>query len=152
MLVKDVSPEGPSAGLLQPGDEIVHVSDAGRSWSSYSELKSMSWGQGKQGTRLTVTVRRGGQLVEIPITRGLVKERTVPMSMLLDGWRQFLLKDMPDYRSDIRLIIEDGDLVGCYTIDTGTSRDYQQTAVWPTAFFARLKDGKIVETWGWRIC
>lgn len=93
-------------------------------------------------------MHRGEQMVEVPITRGRVEGRQVPLSVFLDGWRHYLLNEMPDMHTEIDLLIEEGDLVAYYATTTGTSVEYGQAAVWAESVFARFRDGKIVEMWG----
>jgi predicted ester cyclase len=126
----------------------VHVIDSNGEWTTFEQIKSALWSQWKTGTKLTVTVHRGEQMVDVPITRDRVEGHEVPLSVFLDGWRHYLLNEMPDMHTEIDLLIEEGDLVAYYTTTTGTSVEYGQAAVWAESVLTRLRDGKIVEMWG----
>lgn len=148
VIIKDIAPNAPASGRLQVGDEIIRASDVNREWKTFEELKTNLWGQGKPGMIVTVTVRRGEQIVEVPITRGRVEAFDSPISVQLDGWRKFLVEDCPDFKSEINLIIEEDDLVAFFLTNSGTDKDYQQWAIWAESGFMRFKNGMIIESWG----
>lgn len=148
VIIKNIAPNAPATGLLQAGDEIIHVKDSDGEWKNYDDLKTNLWGQGKPGTLVIVTVRRAEQVIEVPIKRGRVEAFDSSISDQLDSWRKFLIEDCPDFKSEINLIIEAGDLVAYFLTDSGTEKDYQQWAIWAESGFVRFKDGKIIELWG----
>lgn len=65
-----------------------------------------------------------------------------------EGWRQYLLEDMPDLKLEINRILTSGDLVAYFATNSGTSKIYDQSAVWGECSILRLEGGKIVEWWG----
>ena len=148
LVLVDVAPNGPAAGNLQIGDELVRVTDGAKTWQTFKELKGVSWGQGALGTSITVTVNRGGTLMDIPITRGRVEGFDIILSKSIDRWRDYTLKYWPDSRAEIQLIFGDADHVACYSINSGTQQEYQRSAVWADCSIYRLENGKIVESWG----
>jgi predicted ester cyclase len=54
---------------------------------------------------------------------------------------------MPDYKAEIKMILEEGDLVAVYLISSGTNQEFHASAVWPECSIMRLENGKIVESW-----
>jgi hypothetical protein len=148
VILKDIAPNGPSAGNLQVGDELVRVIDGTRTWETFKDLKSGLWGQGVMGTPVTFTVKREGQLMDISLKRGRVDGFDLLLSTYIDVWRDSTLKDWPDLKTEIKLIFGEGDRVACYSINSGTNQEYQRSAVWSDINLYRLKDGKIVEAWG----
>ncbi len=138
---------GPVDGHLQIGDELVRVKDGDREWETFEELKSGLWGQGVVDTEITLTVRRHGNLLSIPIKRGQVKTFDRNLLDVLKLGVPYMLKFWPDLRSDIKLIFGEGDYVTCYAVNHGTNLEYSRTAVWGEIDIIRLKSGKIAEMW-----
>ncbi len=82
-IVLSVIPGGPSekAGLMQ-GDRIVRVGDrtiAGRKTPQDSMVMLM---KGPSGTKVTVTVKRGGELIPFDITRGKIPVHCVDAAFM----------------------------------------------------------------------
>lgn len=148
VVVLKVAPNGPSAGVLQEGDVLLRANDDRGTWESYDDLRTGLWGQGKLGTEVTLTLLRGGETVEANLMRGRVEGFDLTLAEAYDGWRHYLLEDMPDLKSEIVQILASGDLVAYYAINSGTSKIYNQSAVWSECNILRLEDGKIVEWWG----
>lgn len=142
------SPNGPSDGRLLPGDEIVRVTDGKKTWSTFEELSQSVWPLGMAGTSITVTVRRDGQLLDVPITRGRVEAFDIKIADQIDVWKESTLKYWPDLVSEIRMIFGSDDLVACHLINSGTSQEFHRFAVWSEYDIFRLRDGRIVEMWG----
>lgn len=148
LIVVDIASNGPATGKLQAGDVLVRVTEGAKTWESFQELKGTSWGQGALGTTITVTVNRGGTLMEIPIVRGRVEGFDMLLSKSLDRWKYYSLKYWPDSRTEIQIIFGEGDYVACYSINSGTNQEYNRSAVWADFSIYRVKHGKIVEYWG----
>ena len=148
VVLMDIAPNGPAAGSLQAGDEVVRVIDGAKTWETFKDLKSGLWGQGVMGTPITFTVNRAGKLMDIPLKRGRVDGFDLVLSTYIDVWRDGTLKDWPDLKVEIKRIFGEGDQVACYSIDSGTNQEYQRSAVWSEVSIYHLKDGKIVEMWG----
>ena len=66
---------------------------------------------------------------------------------LLEVNRKFFTEIMPDYKAEIKVILEDGDKVAYYLLSSGTSQEFHASAIWPECGIMRLENGKIVETW-----
>jgi hypothetical protein len=147
VILTEIAPNSPAAGKLQTNDEIVRVVDAENSWETFQTIKSGMWGQGVSGTSLTLTINRNGKRMEVPLKRGRVEGFNIKISSLTEIWRDYFLKYWPDLIGEIKMLIEDGDLVACYLINSGTNLEYHHSAVWDECDFFRLKDGKITEIW-----
>lgn len=148
ILARQVVKNGPASGLLQPGDELLAAVDAYGSWQGYEQLSTRLWGQGKLGTAVKLTLLRDGKQIEVTVTRGWVEGFRNTMEQFVDIWKHYLLEEMPDTKVEIQKIIACGDTVAYYSIDSGTSKVYNQSAIWSECNILRLEDGKIVEWWG----
>lgn len=148
VLVKEIIPNSPAVGKLQVNDEIARVRDAGNDWKTFKELKSGTWGQGIINSELTITVKRNGQLLDIPIIRGRIEAYDLKLSSMIDTWKSYTLKYVPESNIEIKVIFEKEDLVAYYAVDTATNLEYHQSAVWDECGIYRLKNGKIIEMWG----
>jgi hypothetical protein len=148
VILLEVSPYGPAHGKLMPGDELARVQDDTRTWETFEELKSGLWGQGVLGTRLTLTVRRDGKLVEVPLVRSRVEGWDLKLGNIVDVWQDDVRKHWPDLKSEIKLIFGEDDLITCYTINTGTNVEYHRAAVWSECNIYRVQKERIIEMWG----
>jgi predicted SnoaL-like aldol condensation-catalyzing enzyme len=148
IILTEIAPNSPAAGILKPKDELIRVKDTEKTWETFKDLKSGMWGQGVLDTSTTVTVKRAGKLLEIPLKRGRVEGFNLKLSTNTEIWRDYILKFMPDGKTEIKLTCAEGDLVAFYAIDSGTNLEYHHSAVWDECGVFRLKDGKIIEMWG----
>lgn len=126
---------------------VTRVTDGDKTWGTFEELRDAVWPLGVAGTTITVTVRREGELLEVPITRGRVEAFDLDIANYLDLWREYTLKDWPDLQTEVRMILGSDDLVSCYLVNSGNNQQYQRFAVWSEFDLYRLKDGLIVEMW-----
>ena len=90
-IVLSVIPGGPSekAGLMQ-GDRIVRVDEktiAGMKTPQDSMVRLM---KGPSGSRVTITVNRGGELIPFDITRGKIPVHCVDAAFMLDSETGYL--------------------------------------------------------------
>jgi len=148
LVVVEVAPHGPARGKLMPGDVIVSMQDDQRTWATFDELKTGLWGQGVPGTHLTATVRRDGKLETVPLIRGRVDGWEMKLDKVVNLWRDDVMKNWPDLHMSIELIFGSDDLVTCYSIVSGTNAEYHRAATWSGCDIYRIKNGKIVESWG----
>jgi len=148
VIVGSVVPGGNAAAVLQPGDEILRVSDAQRSWATFHEIKTGTWGQGIPGTTLTMQVKRDGRVVELQMQRGIIPAFDNRLADYLDMWREDKVQTWPDLWIEIKVIFEKDDLVAFFAEDSGTNLEFGRAAVWSECSIYRLKDGKITEMWG----
>ena len=144
--VQVVNPDGPAAGKLMVGDEILRVSDGERTWETFDELRQSAWGQGVLGTSLTMWVRREGVEHEISLVRGMVQGFEFSYDLLETVMPEWF-KDWPDL--EIRLVkaMESGDLVAYQAENQGYNARYGRSAVWAEFGFVRVQDGKITDWW-----
>jgi hypothetical protein len=147
VLLQKILPKSPAAGHLRAGDELVCVADAEYRWESFQELKSGLWGFGITGTPVTVTVRRGGKLLDIPLVRGRIEGSEVKLSEMLNSIRSYSLS-WPDLKEKINLIFGFDDLVAVLSTLSGTNQKFQRSAVWNSCSIYRLHEGKIIEMMG----
>jgi predicted ester cyclase len=148
VIITKVLPNGPAHGHLHMGDELIRVHTDFNTWETFDQLRSGLWGHGIPGTQITLTVRRAGHIITIPLTSARVEGSTYKLADEVDTWRAYVLKTWPDLKSHIELIFGDGDLVTCYCINHGMNMEYHRAAVWNEINIFRLKDGKISEIWG----
>jgi predicted ester cyclase len=148
IVITDIAPGGPAAGILHAKDELVRVVDKEKSWETFQDLKTGLWGQGVLGSPVTVTIKRGEKLLEIPMKRGRIEGLDFNVATSMEIWKDYTLKYWPDLKSEIKLVIAEGDLVATYVVNSGTNLEYNHSAVWDECDIYRLKDEKIIEIWG----
>lgn len=148
LLFRHILPGSPAAGRLQEGDELLRAHDANGAWETFEQLRLGLWGQGKAGTPLTLTVRRAGKVLEVPIVRGRIQGSPLLIDKIIDGWRYSLENDYPDLKTEINLILGQDDLVAFFATNTGSNQVFHQPVVWSECNILRLQDGKITEWWG----
>jgi hypothetical protein len=136
-----VFPGSPADGKLQVGDELLWVEDEHQRWASYEEIS-----QGIQGAKYKVGVRRGDQTLEYELARDLFKGFDTPTDQAKSEMREFMT-DFPDLKATIKLILADGAMVVCLIEYRGTHVKFKREAVWWEAWFTRLLEGMIVESW-----
>lgn len=148
MVVKSVAPGGPAAGKVLVDDVILSVAEPERTWEGFEQLRTGLWGQGRAGDEVTFTLLRGEQSHEVTVLRGRVEAFDITMAEMKDTIQHWLEQEMPDFWTEINVILGSGDLVAFFATDTGTSTIYRRSAVWSECNILRLQDGKIVEWWG----
>ncbi len=138
----------PAEGKLEPGDEILMAKDEKNTWDRFSQLKHTSWGHGVVGTEVVVRVKRGEDILDITLTRGLVKGFDAPFELLKKSVETSLVRDWPDMKVHIEAMVAEEDFVACFLSQSGVNTEFERHAVWPTSAFFKLSEGKIVEGWG----
>jgi predicted SnoaL-like aldol condensation-catalyzing enzyme len=146
LVLVEVAPGGPADGKLRLGDELLSVKDRQRTWEDFDDLKIGVWARGVVGTPVTLCVRRDGETVDISLELGLIPGWT--LSVHKELFQQYLTVDHPDIHQTVDCILEEGDMVMVYLTNRGTHAKYQRQAVWTEFDLYRVRDGKIVETWG----
>jgi predicted SnoaL-like aldol condensation-catalyzing enzyme len=146
LVLVEVAPGGPADGKLRLGDELLSVKDRQRTWEDFDDLKIGVWARGVVGTPVTLCVRRDGETVDIFLELGLIPGWT--LSVHKELFQQYLTVDHPDFHQTVDCILEEGDMVMVYLTNRGTHAKYQRQAVWTEFDLYRVRDGKIVETWG----
>ena len=141
-MVTFVIPGAPADGKLQAGDELLWVEDQHQRRTGFEEIE-----QGLQGKEYKVGVRRGEQTLEVDLARELIKGFDTPTDQAKSEMREFITDQIPDLTADIKLIIADGDMVVCLLEYRGTHTQFEREAVWREAWFTRLAENKIVESW-----
>jgi predicted ester cyclase len=149
LVITAVAEKGPCYGKLMAGDEAVRIQDEHGIAETFEQLKNGFYGLGRIGTPVSITVRRGEKLLDFTAIRSRIEGFDNVMSDdQLEGIRKFFTEIIPDYKAEIKVILEDGDKVAIYLISSGTSQEFHASAVWPECSIWRLENGKIVETWG----
>ena len=147
ILIQEVTPNGPAAGHLQKGDEVLKVSDESGVRETYEQLKPSTWGQGTIDAPITLTIRREEEVFDVTFTRDRIESFDVLLSDSLEIWKRYMQNTWPDQRSEITLLVEESDLLAYYMLVSGTNADYKQPAVWAESGVVRFQDGKITEWW-----
>lgn len=141
-----IVPGSPAEGVLQVGDELLWVQDQHQCWATYEDLKQ-GISQGLRGRQYTLGLRRGDDTLEVELTRGLIPGFDTPNDQAKAEMRAFMAVQFPDLTAAIQLILADGELVVSLLEYRGTHAHFERQAVWREAWFARLSEGLIVESW-----
>ena len=144
-IVSAITPDSPVDGKLQVGDQLAWIEDEHQRWSTYDDIS-----QGLhqcRGGEIKVCVRRGEQTLEFDLARGLIPGFDTDNERAKAEMRDFMTRSIPDLRVEIKMTLAEGDIVACLMEYRGTHAVFQREAVWREAWFARLSEGKIVESW-----
>jgi len=144
-IINAIIPGSPAEGKLRVEDELLWVEDERQRWTTYEDIS-----QGVQryrGSKLKVGVRRGEQTLQVELTQGLIRGFDTDNDRAKSEMKEFMTREIPDLRVDIKLTLADGDMVVCLMEYRGTHASFKRQAVWREAWFARLSEGKIVESW-----
>lgn len=147
ILIREIAPNSPAADHLQEGDELVRISDERGVQETYEQLSTSTRGQGKAGTPITLTIRREGKEFDITLMRDRIEAFDTTLSESLEIWKHFMKNTWPDQKSEIVLLVEEGDHLAYYMLVSGTNADYNQLAIWAESGIVLFKDGKITEWW-----
>lgn len=149
-MITSVAANGPAFGRLQVGDEIVRVQTPQwtREAAEYSS-QNLYFSAGPVGEPVKMTVRRDGELLEFDLARSRIEgfEMVIDEDMA-QNFQRYVQEEMPDFKVEVNLIIEEGDKVAIIATQSGTSQKFHASAVWRWSGIWRLENGKIVETWG----
>ncbi len=148
VVVNHVYSEGPSAGKLEVGDEILFVQDGDSRLETFEEIRDIPWGWGKVDSPFMLRVQRGEEEIEVEITRGIIEGLKMSLEEFKESWEKFATQKIPDEKVEILYIIEEGDMVACLATATAMHLDYDRQYLVPGGEFFRLKDNKIIESWG----
>ena len=141
-VINMILPGSPVDGKLEVGDELLWVKDERQRWATFDEIS-----EGIQGRSYEVGIRRGEQTLEFEITRDLVKGYDTPNDQAKSEMREFVTDQFPDLKATIKIILADGDMVVCLLEYRGTHATFKRESIWREAWFSRLSEGKIVESW-----
>lgn len=147
IVLSKVNPKGPSAGTLQPGDEILRATEGVEVWEGPEQLMNGLWGLGVPGSAVKLRIRRGGETIDLTLTRGLIEGYSLSIADVRPKWEEFA-REWPDHHERVELALGDGDLVAILSVASGTNNTYGKTAIWGSSTFMRFKDGKITELQG----
>ncbi len=147
IVVSMVNPKGPSAGIMEPGDEILRVSEGTKVWEGQELLRNGQLASGVLGSAVKLRTRRRGETKDITVTRGLIEGYSLPIKDVKHNWEEYA-REWPDHNERVELAIGDGDLVALLSVASGTNKTYGKTAIWGSTTFMRFKDGKITELQG----
>ena len=144
-IITAIIPGSPAEGKLQVGDELLWVEDERQRWATYEDISQGI--QRYRGSRLKVGVHRDQQTLEVDLTRGLIRGFDTDNDRAKSEMQEFMTRQIPDLRVDIKLALAEGDMVVCLMEYRGTHAEFGREAVWREAWFVRLSEGKIVESW-----
>jgi len=147
VIIKEITPNSPAAEHLLEGDEVIRVSDEVGVRETFDQISQVPWGQGKIGTPITLTVRRGEDTFDFTFSRGQIEGFDSVLSETLDIWKSYLGKTWPDQKAEIKILIEDGEHLAYYMTISGTNAHYNQPALWAESGIVRFEDEKIAEWW-----
>ena len=147
IVLSKVNPKGPSAGILEPGDEILRATEGVEVWEGPEQLRNGLWGPGALGSTVILRIRRRGETMDIALARGLIEGYSLSIADLRPRWEEFA-REWPDHHERVELAVGDGDLVAILSVASGTNNTYGKNAVWGATTFMRFKDGKITELQG----
>ena len=83
-VVIEVIPGGPSEKVgLQPGDRLLRVDSVNIAGCKYPQDSMVRRMRGVAGTKVTVTVRRGGEVIPFEITRGKIPQHSVDAAFMV---------------------------------------------------------------------
>ena len=144
-IINAISPGSPADGRLRVGDELLWVQDEEQRWSSFDEISEGL--QTLRGNSLKMGVHRGLKTLEVELTRGLIRAFDTGNDQAKAEMQEFMTKEIPDLRVEIKMTLAEGDMVVCLMEFQGTHARFGREAIWREAWFARLTNGKIVESW-----
>ena len=147
VIVQLISPNSPAAEHLQVGDEVLQIRDENGVRDTYEQLSSGTWGQGKLGAPIELTIRRGDKTFDVSIARGLIEHFDSVLSETFEQWKDYMNNIWPDMDNKINLLIQDGENLAYAMTSKGTNNDYKRSAIWAECGIVRFKDGKITEWW-----
>jgi predicted ester cyclase len=135
-IISAILPGSPADDALQVGDELLWVEDERRRWDTYDDISQGL--QRHQGKKLNL---------EVELTRGLIQGFDTGNDQAKSEMQEFMTQQIPDLSVDVKLTLADGDMVVCLMEYRGTHAAYGREAIWREAWFVRLSEGKIVESW-----
>jgi len=144
-IISAIIPGSPAEGKLRVGDELVWAEDERQRFATYAEISQGV--ERHRGSRLKLGVRRGKQILELELTRGLIPGFDTGNDRAKAEMQEFITREIPDLSVDIKLTLAEGDMVVCLMEYRGTHARFKREAVWREAWFVRLSEGKIVESW-----
>lgn len=144
-IITAIIPGSPAEGKIEVGDEVLWVEDERQRWATFEEISEGF--QRHRGSRLKVGVRRDQETLEVELSRGLIQGFDIDNDRAKSEMQEFMTRQVPDLSVDIKMTLEDGDMVVCLMEYRGTHASFEREAVWREAWFARLSEGKIVESW-----
>lgn len=90
-VVLEVIPGGPSEKIgLQPGDRLLKVDDVNIAGVKYPQDSMLRRMRGLAGTKVTVTVRRGSDIIPFEITRDRIPMHSVDAAFMVDDTTGYL--------------------------------------------------------------
>ena len=144
-IVDGIIDGSPAEGKLQVGDELLRVEDDRRRWETFEDISEGL--RCHHGSTLKVGLRRDQKIVEVELTRGLIRGFDTDNDQAKSEMQQFMTREIPDLRVEVKMTLEDGDKVVCRKEYRGTHAVFHREAVWREIWIARLSEGKIVESW-----
>lgn len=145
-IIDNIASGSPSDGILQVGDELLWGEHEDQHWTTYKNI-SQGISQGHQGSKYKLGVQRGDKDLEFEVTKGLFRAFDTNCEQAKSDMREFMTKEIPDLTANIQLILAEADMVVCLLEYQGTHANYGLQAVWREAWFVRLSEGMIVESW-----
>ena len=144
-VVRFIVPGSPAEGRLEVDDQIVWADDSQQRWDTF---EGVSIGiQSHHGPAIKLGIQRGDQTLEVELVRGRFEGSETDCEQAKAEMRDFMTRQIPDLTVEIIQTIADGDTVACLMDYRGTHAEFKREAIWREAWFARLEDGMIIESW-----
>ena len=90
-IVLEVIPGGPAEKIgMQPGDRLLKVDTTGIAGVGFPQDSMVRRMKGPSGTKVTVTVRRGDEVIPFNITRGKIPTHSVDAAFMVNDTTGFL--------------------------------------------------------------
>ena len=136
---------GPYAGKLQPGDQIISVREADQIYDTQEMLQYHPWGL-NPGVNIHVQVQRDGELFEYDITPVIDKGCRWPQTKeQINSDMQEFYAENPESHRTLDYLVEEFDQVACIVSVTGTNQKYNNRPYsYSAAYLFQFLDGRIV--------
>jgi predicted ester cyclase len=144
-IINTITPGSPAEGQLEVGDELLWVEDDRQRWSTHEDISKGV--QSYRGSELKVCVRREEQPLEYELTGDLIRGFDTDNDRAKSEMQDFMTRAIPDLRVEVKLTVADGDMVVCLMDYRGTHASFKREVYWREAWFVRLSEGMIVESW-----
>jgi len=144
-VIDAIIPGSSAEGKLQVGDELLWVADERQRWETFDDVPEGT--RRYQGGKLKVGVRRGRQTLHFELTSHMLRGFDIRNDQAKSEMQEFMTQAIPDLSVKVLMVLADGDIVACLMEYRGTHARFKREAIWREAWFVRLSEEKIVESW-----
>ena len=136
---------GPCAGRLQPGDEIISIQEADRFYDTVEELCYYPWGRNPWVT-CHILARRNGELFDCQVAPVVEKGHRIPQTkdQMKEDMRNFY-ENNPEFNATVESLIEEGNFVAVIDSQTGLNQRYDNRPyAYSQVFLMEFAEDKIL--------